>query len=667
VEYIVEKQISCGVVLDEKPNKLRILTESNREVSLSEKRLTSASKECLDVSVGRNGLLGRLAEIIAKRKGLKKTVNVFEIWEVMNNEERWFEAKTIAEVYFGDNPSEDHVSAIVRAFFEDRLYFKFGTNRFSPRTAEQVDQLLKRKKEEADRERMLEAGGNWLREVMDTGTGNSPPAGDELIEVLKSFYVFDKESPHYRLGRDLLNRAGFHSKDVLFDILVKLGVWDPDENLNLVEYEVPDSFSKEILDEAERVWRDAAGQPLGVNPLRKDLTRLPTLTIDGQGTLDFDDALSIEHEEDGYRVWVHVADVAHFIHPGSLLDQDAMCRASSIYMPDKRIPMFPPQISEQLCSLRLEEDKPALSLMISIDRSGEVRSFEFVESVIRVDRQFTYYEANTMLEADEELAALYALAVQFRKQRLGAGALQFTLPEIQILIDEERLVSLGRINREGPSRVTVAEFMIMANWLAGRFLRQRGTPAIYRSQGGPRERLLGAEDGTLLQNWLQRRLISRVVISPDPDTHAGLGLDAYSSWTSPIRKCFDLVAQRQIKGEIGNNSRTYSTNEIRRVIQVVEEPMRRTMSVQQKRRRYWLLRYLEQIKGEEIEALVVEKRRDRYIILLLNVVMETWLPVSCGLDLNPGYTVYVKVDKVSPRLDTLSVSLSGNQKKIGDN
>lgn len=657
VEYIAEKQIVCGVVFDESPKKLHILTEGNREVSLSKNRLMRISQECLDMSAGRPHLLEQLAGVVRKRKSLKKSIDVFEIWEVLNNEERWFDARAIAELYFGVNPSEDHMSAVMRAFFEDRLYFKFGTNRFAPRNERQVDQLLKQKKEKASRDRMLEAGGQWLRDVRDIGRGTPPPERDALIEALKSFYIFDKKSPDYKLSRDLLNRAGFHSKDVLFDILVKLGVWDTDENLTLIEYEVPDAFAGEILDEAERVCLDAAAQASKMSSMRRDLTWLPTLTIDGQGTFDFDDALSIESIEDGYRVWVHVADVAHFIAPGSLLDQEAIRRVSSIYMPDKKIPMFPPQISEQLCSLRLGEDRAALSLMISVDRSGKIRAFEFVESVIRVDRQCTYYEANMILEGDEELSLLYVLARQFRKQRVASGALQLTLPEIHISINEERIVSVNHINRESPSRITVAEFMIMANWLAARFLRQKGIPSIYRSQGEPRERLVDGEGGTLFQNWLQRRLIGRVVISTDPDIHTGLGLNAYSSWTSPIRKYLDLVVQRQLKVGIDSNQCTYRKNEIRRLIQLIEDPMKGVISVQKKRARYWLLRYLEQIRGQEIEALVVDKGHDRYIILLLDVMIETSLPLSCGLELIPGDIVSVIVDKVSPRLDTLSVSL----------
>lgn len=659
MEYIVEKQIVCGVVFDENPKKLRVLTEGNREVSLSEKRLTSISQECLDISVGRDRLVEQLAKIVSKRKNLKKNVNVFEIWEVLNNEEKWFDAETIAELSFGVHPSEDHVSAVVRAFFDDRLYFKFGANKFTPRTEQQVEQLLTRKKKEAHRECILEAGGKWLRDVMNTGKGVPPPEQDELIDVLKHFYVFGKESPHYNLGKDLLNRAGFNSKSVVFDILVNVGAWDPDENIVLIEHDVPDPFAKEILDEAERVCCDAALQAPEMKSLRTDLTRLPTLTIDGQGTFDFDDALSIEIEEDGYRIWIHVADVAHFIHPGSLLDQEAMCRASSIYMPDKKISMLPPQISEHLCSLRIGEQKPALSLMIRVDQMGTVREFEFVESVIQVDRQLTYHEANMTLEEDEELALLYGLALKFRKQRLASGALQITLPELRISINEERIVSVNHINRESPSRITVSEFMIMANWMAGRFLKDREIPSIYRLQGEPKKRLAGTDEGTLLQSWLQRRLMSRVVMSPDPDRHIGLGLDVYSSWTSPIRKYMDLVVHRQLKGAIGDKSCIYGKDEIRRVIQAVDEAIKRVALVQQKRARYWLLRYLEQIKGEEVEAIVVDKRHDRYIIVLLCAMMETSLPLNCGTELRPGDKVLVKLNSVSPRLDTLAVSLSG--------
>jgi exoribonuclease-2 len=663
VEYICDKQIVCGVVLDESPKKLRLLTEGNREVSLAEKRLIGVSRESVDISGGRDRSLHQLAEVVSRREALQETIDVFEIWEFLNEDERWFDARTIAEMYFGDNPSEDQISAMGRAFFEDRIYFKFDTNRFYPRTVREADELSKRRKEEEKRERMLEAGGKWLRDVMETGGGSAPPVRDELIETLKSFYIFGKESPYYRLGRDLLDRAGFNSRDLIFDILVKSGVWTPNENLLLIEHDIPEAFSKEGLDETGRVCHDGGTPDYEIGPERVDLTGLSTLTIDGEGTLDYDDALSIEPDGDAFRVWVHVTDVAHFIPPGSVLDQEAMDRASSIYMADKKVPMLPPQISEQLCSLRFGEKKPALSLMMKLDRSGRVLEFDFLKSVICINRQLTYYDANIIYKEDKELASLYMLALEFCRQREITGALQLTLPELHISVDEEERVSINRINRESPSRTTVAEFMIMANWLAGRFLSQKRMPGIYRSQGEPRKRLLGEEGGTLLENWQQRRCIARVVISAEPDRHSGLGLDVYSSWTSPIRKYLDLVTQRQLKRAAGTNSSGYTKNEVSRIIQAVEDPMRRLMSAQRKRARYWLLRYLEQRKGEKIQGLVVEKRHERYMILLPDIMLETSLPTSCGADSMPGDTVFVVIENCSARLDTLSVSLSENRQK----
>ena len=655
VEYIDRKEIVCAVVLGQKNQKVRMLTEHNREVSYGEKRLAYVGSERLDLNMGREALVDQLVAAASRRRQLQNQINVEELWELMHTEALWIDVQSMAEFCFDGEISGDQTSAVMRALFEDRLYFKFDTGRFFPNSPEQVARIAAQASQEARRARIIEEGSRWIREITDKEDVSVPPGKEEILEILKSFHLFAKESPHYKLGKQIVSHSGIDPREGVFHLLVKLGVWDKDENLNLHRFGISDSFPRAVIEATEHLIREGVQTNAGLS--RTDLTYLSTLTIDGQGTLDFDDAISVEPRSDGHRLWIHITDVGHFLKKEGPLDQEALARTSSIYMPDERIPMLPPSLAEDLCSLKEGEDRLAISIMADLDSSANVVAYDVFPSVIQVDRQLTYYHANLAVKEDPDLATIYDLARKLRKIRLNASALQLILPEISVWIDSEGQISVTQINRESPSRVMVSECMILANWLAARFFRDHGQATVFRSQLPPRNRLIGEDGGTLYQNWMQRRFLSRVVLGIDPDAHAGLGLDAYLTLTSPLRKYLDLVTQRQLRGLLGME-RPYTDEELTFITQAVKEPISYIAVLQQERTRYWILKYLEALAGKKEEALVLEKRRQRYVVLLTNYMIESSLPLNSGATLKPEDTIMVKIERVHARSDTLTLSLA---------
>jgi exoribonuclease-2 len=215
---------------------------------------------------------------------------------------------------------------------------------------------------------------------------------------------------------------------------------------------------------------------------------------------------------------------------------------------------------------------------------------------------------------------------------------------------------VNKINRESPGRMLVSELMILANWLMAKFLGENGMPAVFRSQPEPRERLFKGDEGTLFQNWMQRRYLSRFVLDHKPGKHSGLGLDAYVTATSPIRKYFDLITQRQIRALL-NLGRPYSSDEIDQLIQMLQMPMGNVAKVQYGRQRYWLLKFLEQHIGRKEEAIVLNKRRNNYQILLTEYMIECDLPLSSGLALKPEDLIQITIQNVSARKDLLQVAI----------
>jgi exoribonuclease-2 len=657
VEYIDRQRILCAVVLEIKNQRLRLLTETNREVKLSTSRLLHADKARLDLSMGRDRMVGALKEVADKRKALITRVDIKDLWEVLNTEQEWIDLATMTAFCFPDSPCGDHESAVIRAFFNDRLYFKFNLDRFFPHSAEQVQRLVAQREAEARKLRIIETGGAWLRSIL---TAAAPPADvseaevKEFVDILKSFYLLDKESKDFSLVRAMMAQAGLVDKESLFPILVKLKVFDEDENIDLIRFEVPIQFSDEILEQANDLVNSVHG--FFGDQGRKDLTSVPLMTIDGQATLDFDDALSLEKAGEQYRLGIHIVDVGHFVRKGDVVDQNAIARASSIYMPDQKISMLPSNLAEGLCSLKAGETRPAISTMVTLSPLLEIMDYEIFASLVNVQHQLTYYDVNLAVDQNQDTGILRGIAGKFRQRRFDAGAVQISVPEINVWLAEDRSITVTQINRESPGRMLVAEIMILANWLMAKCLSDQHMPAIFRSQPEPRERLYKGDEGTLFQNWMQRRLLNRFILSPHPEKHSGLGLEAYVTATSPIRKYFDLVTQRQIRALLGLE-RPYTAEEIDRMIQILEQPMAKVNRVQYGRHRYWLLKYLEKHIGQKEEAIVLAKRRKEYQILLSEYMLECDIPMQSGLELKPEDLIQVTIQRVSARKDLIQVAI----------
>ncbi|MGD2186464.1 MAG: ribonuclease catalytic domain-containing protein, partial [Desulfobacterales bacterium] len=544
------------------------------------------------------------------------------------------------------------------ALFNDRLYFKFDPAGFFPNSEKQVELLAAQRKKEERKSTLIETGGSWLKKTLNSaGSADLPLRSDEIrqsIEILKSYYLFQKDSKDYDIAKAMTARAGIESTHDIFRVLVKLGIFEENENIELLRSNVSPEFAENVLAHAEQIVRS---NPLELETAsRRDLTQLPLMTIDSQGTLDFDDAISIEEMGDSLRLGIHIIDVGHFIQKNDTVDQEALLRGSSIYMPDQKISMLPPDLAEGLCSLKVGESRPAISIMIHLNPMAEIVDYEIFQSLIKVEHQLTYYDVNIDADENRNIRILQDIAENFRKKRLADGAIQITVPEISVWVNENQEVSINKVNRESPGRMLVSELMIMANWLFAKYLKNRQIPAIFRSQPKPRERLYKNNEGTLFQNWMQRRLLSRFVLSARPEWHSGLGLDAYVTATSPIRKYSDLVTQRQIRASMGLES-AYTVDQIDKIIQSLELPMSQVGRFQYTRHRYWLLKYLEGQIGQKEEAIVLNRLRRNYQILLTRYMLECVLPISSGIELKPKDLIQVTVQRVSARQDVLQVAI----------
>ena len=354
---------------------------------------------------------------------------------------------------------------------------------------------------------------------------------------------------------------------------------------------VRQEFPPEVLEEA-RAYDNAVVDPAEVAK-RLDLRGIPIFTIDSAETKDIDDAISLQKLEDGYELGVHIADVSHYVRPGSALNEEAFERATSIYYADKVIPMLPTQLSNGICSLNEGEDRLAFSCLMRLDEKGEIHSYKFVKSVIRSRVKGVYKEINALLEQEEgtdlsELQTKYAAVLEqlptmdelYRKRlvlRKARGGMEIESNEAKLVMDENgRCVDIVKRDR-GTSECMIEEFMLLANQCAANAGRTNKVPFVYRVHEAPDAEKMEKLSATLLACGLNAkfknpiptqlelsalldetrgqpiqipvhtgilRSMQKARYAPQPLGHYGLVLADYAHFTSPIRRYPDLAIHR---------------------------------------------------------------------------------------------------------------------------
>jgi exoribonuclease II len=657
VEFFEEKRILCGVVLELKGDRLHVLTQNSRELTLAKKRVLHANRPPLPATASRQQWLALLQEVVKKREELKAAIALADLWELLAEESQMFKEADLADLWFGGRATDDQVAAMGRALYEDRFFFRHKDVLWALNAPEVVESLQEKARREEEARQELAQAGAVLKTAWEKGEIPDPAQRERLVALLKDMAVFGEEAPDYQKGRAYLEKAGLTAENAPFRFLVRLKVFHEDENLDLYRFEVPTEFSPAARNLALALNKQP--EPDLYEGHRVNLTHLEVMTIDGERTRDFDDALSLEALDGGWRLGIHIADVSTLVKAGSLLDLEAQERGTSIYLPETRLPMFPEEISENTLSLLASQERPALSFLVELSPEGEIGPWQIQPSLIKVKRRLTYYEVDEFLaERDETLAALIRLTQKLKARRLAQGGYELRLPEVWVSFNHQGGIQVSAEDQETVSHTLVAEAMVLANWLAARFLAERNLPAIYRAQPEPREPIDTEEPKDLVTLWQDRRKLSRVVMDLNPQPHWGLGLPVYTFATSPIRRYLDVVIHRQILGALNGGAPLYGQEDLERILLTIEPAMRRAGLLKTRRLRYWLLKYLAGQTGQKKEALVVEHLPNRYRLLFPDLLLEVFLTAPASLKLKPGDTVRVRLDKVLPREDVIKLSLA---------
>ena len=417
------------------------------------------------------------------------------------------------------------------------------------------------------------------------GTIGETPIGYKVLVRLVSWDA-DKEYP---LGtiEEVIGKAGVHDTEMRALALGQGFSSDYPPGVN-AEAEALEKNGETILAEEAK------------NPRRRDFRKVPTCTIDPFDAKDFDDALSVRKLPDGnIEVGVHIADVSFFVKPGTELDKEAVSRATSVYLVDRTIPMLPEVLSNNLCSLKPDEDRLTVSAVFTLDSDANIKDVWFGETVIHSDKRFTYENAQEVLDAGkgelhEELSTLLELSKKIRASRAKRGAIEFDTAEVKIELDADGKPIAVHLKERKDTNLMIEDFMLLANEAVAKHLSKltsNGGPhfySLYRVHDVPDTdrienlanllrimgyhlktsgsgQVTGAELNRLLESVKGKpeeyliktatlRSMSKAVYATNNIGHFGLAFDFYTHFTSPIRRYPDLVIHRLIKAHTLNGT-----------------------------------------------------------------------------------------------------------------
>ena len=447
---------------------------------------------------------------------------------------------------------------------------------------------------------------------------------------------------------------------------------DPEVEPQIIihKYDLPHRFSSLALKEARCLPSLPSSQEYKE---RVDLREIPTFTIDGENAKDFDDAVSIEKEKDGeIKLYVSISDVSHYVKEGTVLDEEAYLRGTSVYFPDRAIPMFPPELSNEICCLHPRVDRLTFTVEMTYNANGERRRVQFYPSVIRSGERLTYtLVKKILLDEDDELKSKFRtivpslewmadLAQRLREKRMERGALDFDLPEPEVVLNlQGETEDIIRAERNLAHQI-IEEFMIAANEAVAHFMEESGSPFIYRIHEPPRGEAVDEFRSFIshlgykmrkeadhspkefqkvlleVQGRPEERVINNVLLrsmkwakySALNLSHFGLASDSYTHFTSPIRRYPDLMVHRLLKNVLSKKEVNISEEVLARKADHLSQRERVAMEAEREILDRYRVRFMKDKIGEVLEGVISGVTAFGFFVEIKNIFVEGLVRVT---------------------------------------
>jgi ribonuclease R len=484
---------------------------------------------------------------------------------------------------------------------------------------------------------------------------------------------------------------------VIVEVLGARGQPGVDTMSIIHEYNLPGDFAEDALDESRRqAEKFDESIPRG----RRDLTALTICTIDPVDARDFDDAISLEPMAGGHwMLGVHIADVSHFVQPKTPLDREAHDRATSVYLPDRVIPMLPEIISNNLASLQPNKVRYALTAMIEMTAEGIPVATDVFKSAIKSARRFTYEEVDEYLanraawkkklstEVHTLLARMHELAMMLRRRRFQRGALELSMPEMKIDLDKEGRVTGAHLAQNTESHQIIEEFMLTANEAVAQKIEDAGLIFLRRVHGSPDPRKMrvltefvrelgfdveNLENRFELQklldslkgdprehavNYATLRSMQRAIYSPEEEGHYALASDTYCHFTSPIRRYPDLTVHRLVEALNRGKKPEQRMDELLALGDHCSEREQRAAEAERELNKVKLLNYLSDKIGMELDGVITGVESFGLFITGVEIPAEGFVHIS---SLTDDFYRYDRAGHV------IAGFRSGNSFRLGD-
>ena len=480
----------------------------------------------------------------------------------------------------------------------------------------------------------------------------------DLVAVEITFWGDDDRKPEGKIIKVL--GSSTNSKNMIEALIYREGL--------------SEEFSNEAMQQTKEVIKEKIDYSN-----RKDLTKLPVITIDGADAKDLDDAVYVEKLENGnYKLIVAIADVSHYVKKDTVLDLEARHRGNSVYLVDRVLPMFPKEISNGICSLNEKEEKLTFSCEMEIDLKGDVVNYEVYKSVIKSVHRMTYKDVNAILDGDKDLINEYSDIYEMLKQMLELskilrakkftrGSIDFELPELKVVLDEDNnKVEKVLLRDRGEGEKIIEDFMIAANETVAERIYWLELASIYRTHEKPdREKIVVlneilAKFGYKIPNFdnLHPKQFQEIIErSKDKETsmlvhktilralkqarytvedigHFGLSSSHYTHFTSPIRRYADLMVHRVLFSSIDNSIKQLKLADLDEIAQHISKTERVAMKVEDESVRIKLVEYMQKRVGETFNVMVTGFAQKK-------VFFETDEHIECSWDVTTAINYYV--------------------------